>query len=1042
MKFKKIEISGFRIYDDPKDATFDLTTASDKPAGFISLYAPNGFGKTSFYDAVEYGITGSINRFFVGKRELDKLANFQNQENELSFIRNIKSPPERETYINITTDSDKESIISKKFKKHGNQTHDLNFKIKPEVHEFQKVILSQEWITAFLTEQDGEYRYEKFMEIPELSSINEYYNKLKQTYSVHDSKKNKLKDNIVEFEKSIQNIDSENLLDTVNNQIQLLVEKFKEQSLTFLSLESTKEDIKRLKDIIANRTISSNNESKLIKLLEYVDVSKSGNDSIMGIKAYFTIQDSNQRNHKRLLEIQQLIERFESFEKIGIEIDNTKKSQQNYIDDKNRVTKLILDFLEYERILKEIQGKIRTISQKEINTEDINKQLGELNRTEIELRSQLETVLRQLEELATKKAKIPELKVEFENLNNLIQKTGKELKDKKGQADKKEKKQRELESAITNLQRIIKEITDGVYPQISNSENQEISELVQTLKESEQLLSNENTTLKSLNSTLKQQETLNQTISDFIKAGLSIVNERQSSSCPLCEEKYDSYSALVEKITNNKALDETLKTLLAQKSKSELRISDLTTNIKESKEQLLDIYKKQLDGLSTKNQEERQLLESLRLNIKDIEFELNILKEKNEIQKLDIKGLSFEIFEKQIDENLIEVIKVRDIVKPKLSANKEAIDKVKEQLDFLKNQIDLLKKENESLINNEKYVSVTGWFNEYFPGKEINKELLLQRDSSLTQSISQFAIRLKVADEKYDTLNQELTSFKKENLLQEKLDLGKLTHENVAKLTAYRYFLKDNLDIDLSQMNETILSNIIEEKQTKYKADLEYTRSIQLEFQKLEKFSENVWPFLQSENAKMKLVDAMEELHFLEKTVEPVIKTECDNAKTYLENRIKNFFYEELINKLYRKIDPHPDFKSVKFKANFDSDHPRLDVFVENIKNENVLIPNLYFSTAQINILSLSIFLASALNSKEYDCIFIDDPIQSMDSVNVLSTIDLFRSLVVNEGKQIILSTHDENFHNLLMKKIPMDLFESKFIELEAFGKIKNYPPN
>src|SRR5690606_33123287 len=292
----------------------------------------------------------------------------------------------------------------------------------------------------------------------------------------------------------------------------------------------------------------------------------------------------------------------------------------------------------------------------------------------------------------------PEMKAEFEHLNDLIQKTDIELNDKKGQADKKEKKQRELESAITNLQRIIKEITDGVYPQISKDENREISELVQTLEESEQLLSNENTTLKSLNTTLKQQETLNQTISDFIKAGLSIVDERQSSSCPLCEEKYDSYSALVEKITNNKALDETLKTLLAQKSKSELRISDLTTNVKERREQLLDIYRQRLDELSTKNQEERQLLESLRQNIKDIEVELNILKEKNETQKLDLKGLSFEIFEKQIDENIIEANKARDIVNPKLIANKEVIDKAKEQLVSLKNQIDLLKKENESLI--------------------------------------------------------------------------------------------------------------------------------------------------------------------------------------------------------------------------------------------------------------------------------------------------------------------------------------------------------
>ncbi len=150
--------------------------------------------------------------------------------------------------------------------------------------------------------------------------------------------------------------------------------------------------------------------------------------------------------------------------------------------------------------------------------------------------------------------------------------------------------------------------------------------------------------------------------------------------------------------------------------------------------------------------------------------------------------------------------------------------------------------------------------------------------------------------------------------------------------------------------------------------------------------------------------------------------------------KIQDFFYERLINDLYKKIDPHPEFREVKFKADFESESPRLDVFVKSKDDETLLIPNLYFSTAQINILSLSIFLATALNSPKYDCIFIDDPIQSMDSINVLSTIDLFRSIVVNHNKQIILSTHDENFYNLLQKKMPPELFKSKFLRLESFG--------
>jgi exonuclease SbcC len=61
-----------------------------------------------------------------------------------------------------------------------------------------------------------------------------------------------------------------------------------------------------------------------------------------------------------------------------------------------------------------------------------------------------------------------------------------------------------------------------------------------------------------------------------------------------------------------------------------------------------------------------------------------------------------------------------------------------------------------------------------------------------------------------------------------------------------------------------------------------------------------------------------------------------------------------------------------------------------------------------------------------------------MDSINILSFIDLFRGITLSLDKQLIVSTHEENFHLLLQKKIPSELFKSKFIEFETFGKIRN----
>jgi exonuclease SbcC len=53
-----------------------------------------------------------------------------------------------------------------------------------------------------------------------------------------------------------------------------------------------------------------------------------------------------------------------------------------------------------------------------------------------------------------------------------------------------------------------------------------------------------------------------------------------------------------------------------------------------------------------------------------------------------------------------------------------------------------------------------------------------------------------------------------------------------------------------------------------------------------------------------------------------------------------------------------------------------------------------------------------------------------------LSLIDVFRAICIQFKKQLIITTHDENFHELLKKKIPATLFPAKYLRLESFGKV------
>jgi exonuclease SbcC len=305
----------------------------------------------------------------------------------------------------------------------------------------------------------------------------------------------------------------------------------------------------------------------------------------------------------------------------------------------------------------------------------------------------------------------------------------------------------------------------------------------------------------------------------------------------------------------------------------------------------------------------------------------------------------------------------------------------------------------------------------------LNSERLKERHNQITIELQELQSKLELKSEKA--------------LTEQKNELQVLIDRNLDTQRKFEYYLKSSLNIDIALLKREDLESLLTVREKETRLKLEADSKVKAEYERLEKYTVNLLPYIQTENVKDKIQFNEELLTYLTGTVNVALESERDKTREYLEKQVSEFFYISLINSLYSKIDPHPNFKSVDFRVNFDSDNPRLDIYVINSEREELLIPNLYFSTAQINILSLSIFLASALNSNMYECIFIDDPIQSLDSINILSTIDLIRSIVINQNRQVILSTHDENFHNLLKKKMPPALFKSKFLELETFGKVK-----
>lgn len=133
IKLKSIEIEAFRVYKDKQ--TFNFECLPGHIANLIVLYAPNGFGKTSFFDAVEWGFTGKISRISENSNvrkiaEEEKGNILKNTESKNEFGR-VKIIGEEDNILEVHT-----KVVG------GNRKTDLSIgdpiKITPTFQKLQK----------------------------------------------------------------------------------------------------------------------------------------------------------------------------------------------------------------------------------------------------------------------------------------------------------------------------------------------------------------------------------------------------------------------------------------------------------------------------------------------------------------------------------------------------------------------------------------------------------------------------------------------------------------------------------------------------------------------------------------------------------------------------------------------------------------------------------------------------------------------------------------------------------------------------------------
>lgn len=181
-----------------------------------------------------------------------------------------------------------------------------------------------------------------------------------------------------------------------------------------------------------------------------------------------------------------------------------------------------------------------------------------------------------------------------------------------------------------------------------------------------------------------------------------------------------------------------------------------------------------------------------------------------------------------------------------------------------------------------------------------------------------------------------------------------------------------------------------------------------------------------NKNIKAK-IDKLELL--VENTIQPSIDIYRRSIRSHYTKIIKEieipfYIYSGKIIQDYQRglgifIKEYDELKNLKFVSNNSSDHDAIN----------------YLSSGQLSALVISFTLAlnKVYGNKNINTILIDDPVQTMDDINMMSFIELIRNEF--ENKQIIISTHEDEVSLFMRYKFLMHKLKETRVNVKSVLK-------
>lgn len=1031
MKIKKINIHAFRLFKD-ESVDFSAKRDSKSLANLVAIYAPNGFGKTSFFDSMEFCMTGKIHRLDKGVIS-DDVKEDKKQTGNKSFIHNKDLPGEQ---VALRMEFDDRDPVERTC------CPNEEYKILESNGEntfFSNAILSQDFFSEFISNKNAKDRFEIFTRnFEETEDLLEYRRWLKEKRTSLSrqigSLSSQIKSKLSSIDKKVSEINLDSLFETVNKE------------LTGIDCEDLKVNgsfsEKQLQDILCkaevNKKKSSTQIDKIKTLLSAHLKIKNSTDGDLGLYQLPQMEAKLNQLYKDKSEIDKELSLVNRYKELLHLLESAQKSQADTKQESEKLHFLVDSFEEYNKLILSINEKDSEISKLKTAIDGIYEQKTVLLSS---LLKEQENLTREEYQDKTLSESLVVLHSRYERMALLNQSCDENTKNLTLAISNKEDfekkltdlrilsgKYHELYAALTERK---VDVSDGLYIE----EKQRLLDLQAQIKSKQQ-------DIDSVNKDIDKKTQYQDEIVKLVSYSREMLSKLEGGVCPLCGYDYHSHEALLDSISSNTIIDKSLEDD-ARKRDVLMKDVDLLTD---KKEQLFTTIIASVDDQIQKNKQEeigiKQAIEKAKVRISELFNILDTHQKEFEDKYSDLKDITEE--NKRI---LLEQAKASNL--ETLEATRKAIDSIKEKISsYEKQTADANEKISQylSAIANMKSTNLYIRYVESAGMSSVTKEDVerwQEQDKEKLNAISQYT-------ESIDAYNKELIELRSRNVSLQSIDAINLKLKELTDSISVLQKGKSDIFDYLEQ--ECRIENLTREAAGNYvialfESSLSNSKSLQKkEEKKLHVFENliNTIHVLNKFHANQVLNEEIQGLR-TEKGKDEILRDMCNgeisSIQTYLENFVNNYFELDLINRLYNTIDPHPDYKEIRFVCDFTLKDPRLKILVSNVdKGKENIVPNLYFSTAQMNILSFCIFLAKALFAKDdqgrdMDCIFIDDPIQALDDINILSIIDLLRNVAFSMNKQIVLTTHDRNFFELLQKKVPDNLFNSKFITLPERGK-------